>query len=134
MLIRKMIGADFRSAHFCLDADSGLSAAFCALSVDIVKSGLAHPCDDGDRMALLHQGRAKEVAAAENGSGTPTGSSIWLWFRSWPPSCGILTTGCCACQRCGSGWQGAHLAKGFVRVLIEPDPNAWMSSDKEVFF
>ncbi|WP_022704069.1 hypothetical protein [Pseudorhodobacter ferrugineus] len=42
MLVRKMIGADFRSAHFCLDAESGLAAAFCALSVDMVQSGQAH--------------------------------------------------------------------------------------------
>lgn len=42
MLVRKMIGSEFSSAHFCLDADSGLAAAFCALSVDLVKSGQAH--------------------------------------------------------------------------------------------
>lgn len=42
MLVRKMIGSEFRSAHFCVDADSGLAAAFCALSVDMVRSGRAH--------------------------------------------------------------------------------------------
>lgn len=42
MLVRKMIGTEFLSAHFCLDSDSGLAAAFCALSVDMVKSGRAH--------------------------------------------------------------------------------------------
>jgi len=42
MLVRKMIGRDLRRANFCIDSDSGLAAAFCALSVDMVKAGRAH--------------------------------------------------------------------------------------------
>ena len=36
MLVKKMIGRDLRRANFCIDLDSGLAAAFCALSVDMV--------------------------------------------------------------------------------------------------
>lgn len=39
MLVRKMTGSRFRRASFCVDADSGLSAAFCALSVEMIKAG-----------------------------------------------------------------------------------------------
>lgn len=39
MLLRKMTGNSFRRASFCMDADSGLSAAFCALSVELIKAG-----------------------------------------------------------------------------------------------
>lgn len=42
MLVRRMIGREMRSATFCVDMDSGLSAAFCATGVEAVKAGKAH--------------------------------------------------------------------------------------------
>ena len=42
MLVRKMIGTGLRVANFCVDRDSGLAAAFCALSVVMVRTGRCH--------------------------------------------------------------------------------------------
>lgn len=42
MLVRKMIGPDLRVANFCVDRDSGLAGAFCALSHGLIREGRAH--------------------------------------------------------------------------------------------
>lgn len=58
MLLKKMAGNSFRRASFCMDSDSSLSAAFCALSVELIKAGRVDVIEVSFAKGLTNDGRS----------------------------------------------------------------------------
>ncbi len=65
MLVKKLIGQQFNVANYCLDAESGLAAAICALNVDLVKSERVNVFEirfvkgltNDERLSYVNEGR-----------------------------------------------------------------------------
>lgn len=54
MLVKKLIGEQFRRANYCIDAEAGLAAYVCALNVDLVKSGRVNVAEVSFKKALTN--------------------------------------------------------------------------------
>lgn len=39
MMVKKLVGEQFKRLHYCLDDEAGLAAAVAALNVDLIRSG-----------------------------------------------------------------------------------------------
>lgn len=75
MLVKKLIGSDFKSANFCLDDEAGLAATVCSLNVDLINSGQVNVAEisfqkgltNDDKQRLANEGRAlfEQAVAAE---------------------------------------------------------------------
>lgn len=65
MLVKKLIGNQFRTANYCIDDEAGLSVAICALNVRDIKAGRINVAEvsfkkgmtNDDRMAFAAEGR-----------------------------------------------------------------------------
>ncbi|MFD1808346.1 hypothetical protein ACFSHQ_10085 [Gemmobacter lanyuensis] len=64
MLVKKLIGNQFRTANYCIDDEAGLSVAICALNVRDIKAGRINVAEvsfkkgmtNDDRMAFAAEG------------------------------------------------------------------------------